>query len=344
MQINEAIKWYIDNRGTYEAISKKASKIIKEVFDNEKIEYYSITCRAKKVDSFTRKLKNEKYEVPEDITDLAGIRVITYVESEANKAAEIFKKLFDIDFEKSIDKSTVLGVDKVGYRSQHYIAGFSSDRSKLPEFKKFSGLKFEVQIRTILEHAWAEIEHDRNYKYTGVLPDEIKRRFAILAGVLELADKEFDNISLAIDSYKKLVAEKTKSGDLDIKINTTALREFLMNKFKNTINKGLEPNFAGGENEIIDELNKFGIKTLGELEKIIPEDLEKKIVDFQGENFIGLIRDIMIINDGNRYFGEAWNGNWTMLERGDNILTSYGINLNELAEKYGLTLVPSGAI
>lgn len=154
MHIDQAIKWYTNNRITYEALSRKTSEIIKEVLDNEKIEYYSITWRAKKIDSFTRKIKNEKYDVPEDITDLAGIRIITYVESEANKAAKFLQKLFDIDLEKIVDKSTVLGVDKVGYRSQHYIASFSSDRSKLPEFKKFSGLKFEVQIRTILEHAW----------------------------------------------------------------------------------------------------------------------------------------------------------------------------------------------
>jgi putative GTP pyrophosphokinase len=329
MHINEAIKWYTENRSTYKALSIKTSQIIKDVMDNEKIEYYSITCRAKKIDSFTKKVKNEKYEVPDDITDLAGIRVITYVESEAIKAADILKNVFDIDIEKSIDKSSVLGVDKVGYRSQHYVASFSSDRSKLPEFKKFYGLKFEVQIRTILEHAWAEIEHDRNYKYTGVLPDKIKRRFAILAGVLELADREFDSISLAIDSYKKLVSERTKSGDLDIKINTTALREFLKDKFKNAINKGLEPDFADFEDGIIDELNKFGIKTLGELEKIIPDDLEMKISDFSDENFISLIRDLMIINDAGRYFNDIWPG-WKFRSNIDPILNSYGIDIDEL--------------
>ena len=339
MHIDEAIRWYNNNCRTYEALSRKASEIIKEVLDSEKIEYYSITYRSKEINSFARKVKNEKYEVPEDITDLAGIRIITYVESEANKTSEFLKKLFDIDFEHSIDKSKVLGVDKVGYRSQHYIACFSSDRSKLPEFKKFSGLKFEVQIRTILEHAWAEIEHDRNYKYSGVLPDEIKRRFAIIAGVLELADKEFDNISLAIDLYKKSVAEKTNSGDLDISINTTALREFLTNKFKNAIDKGaLTPDFAEGENKIIDELDKFGIKTLAELEKIIPKDYGMKVGDYKDENFLSSIRNFMIISDENRYFNEAWNHNWEGLDN-TAILTTYGVDVNKLAIDYDLDLL-----
>ncbi|MCZ7403162.1 MAG: hypothetical protein O8C61_13145 [Candidatus Methanoperedens sp.] len=339
MHIDESIKWYTNNRSTYEALSRKTSEIIRDVLDNEKIEYYSITCRSKEIDSFTRKVKNEKYEVPTDITDLAGIRVITYVESEANKAAELLKKIFDIDIKKSIDKSTILGIDKVGYRSQHYIASFSSERSKLPEFKKFSGLKFEAQIRTILEHAWAEIEHDRNYKYTGVLPDGIKRRFAILAGVLELADKEFDNISLAIDLYKKIVAEKTISGDLDIKINTTALREFLTNKFKNAIEEGaITPDFVEYENEIIDELFKFGIKTLGELEKIIPENYELKIVEYPDHNFISMIRELMIINDENRYFKKVWSNDWNGLTHCA-LLTSYGVDINELKEKYELTFI-----
>lgn len=196
-----------------------------------------------------------------------------------------------------------------------------------------------MQIRTILKHAWAEIEHDRNYKYSGVLPDEIKRRFAILAGVLELADKEFDNISLAIDLYKKNVAEKTISGDLDIRINTTALREFLKNKFKNVIDKGeLTPDFAEGENKIIDELVKFGIKTLGELEKIIPEDYEMKIVGYDDENFLSSIRNFMIISDENRYFKEAWNHNWDGLDN-SGILTSYGVDINKLAFDYDLDFI-----
>ncbi len=62
------------------------------------------------------------------------------------------------------------------------VAEIKDDRIILPEYQKFKDKKFEIQIRTILQHAWAEIEHDRDYKFTGELPINIKRRFRILAG------------------------------------------------------------------------------------------------------------------------------------------------------------------
>lgn len=343
MNIDEAVKWYTTHRSIYGALSVKVSEIIKEILNNEKIEYYTITNRPKEIDSFREKVKDEKYNDPTDIKDLAGIRVITYVKSEAYRAADIIKELFDINFAESVDKSKILGVDKVGYRSLHYIAKLSSERCKLPEYKKFSDLEFEIQVRTILEHAWAEIEHDRNYKYRGVLPEDIKRRFSILAGVLELADSEFDQISLAIDLYKKVVSEKTKIGDLDIEINTTAIREFLMNKFSNSVSKGMKNDFADHDREIIEELHDFGIKTLSELDNIIPKDIEEKLRStIEHYNFLALLRLIMIIEDKNSYFEKAWmnKNKWTAMDKSfRQILESYGINTKELGKKYNFTIL-----
>ena len=57
-------------------------------------------------------------------------------------------------------------------------------------------LNASVQIRTVLQHAWAEFEHDIRYK--GVVPDEhafdLDRRFTLAAGLLGLADREFSAI------------------------------------------------------------------------------------------------------------------------------------------------------
>lgn len=339
MNIEEAVKWYTGNRSTYKALSNKVSEIIEDVLDHEKIEYYTITNRAKEIDSFRKKAENEKYNDQKEIKDLAGIRVITYVESEALKVANIIKNLFDINNEESIDKSKILGVDKFGYRSIHYIAKFSSERSKLPEFKKFSDFEFEIQIRTILQHAWAEIEHDRNYKYRGILPDNIKRRFAILAGVLELTDREFDQISTNINVYKSDIANKTKRGDLDIEINSTALIEFLTTKYNTAISAGLEPSFYSADDEIIQELHDFGINTLKELNDIILEDRVEKVTEFGNANFTSLIRMIMILKDKDRYFKNAWNRNWGNLQGpSQKLLQFYGIDVKELAEKYNFSL------
>lgn len=337
-KIDVAVKWYKTHKGSYEALSKKVESIIKEVLDNnEGTNYHSVTSRPKTVDSFKKKALKKHYDNPiTEITDLAGVRVITYFDSDAKKVSNILSNLFETDPEHSIDKSEQLGIDRVGYRSIHFVTKFSEDRCKLPEYQRFEGMYFEIQIRTILQHAWAEIEHDRNYKFSGVLPPEIQRRFKVLSGVLELADREFDSISKSIDEYSKDVAEKTNIGDLSIPINSTSLRGYLQNKFSTLVELGMSPEFGpddSGSIEIIEELKGYGIDSLEQLDKIVPDDI------IQGAsrvpNFIGLVRAILIINNPELYFKKAWKRHWTVLDDDSKkIYGKYGINTNEIEMKY----------
>lgn len=337
--IDVAVEWYKTHRGSYEALSEKVERIIIEVLDNKGINYHSVTSRPKTVDSFKKKASKGHYENPiSEITDLAGVRVITYFDSDANKVSNILSTLFEIDPAHSVDKSEQLGIDRVGYRSLHFVAKFSKDRCKLPEYQRFGGMYFEIQIRTILQHAWAEIEHDRNYKFSGVLPPEIQRRFKILSGVLELADREFDGVSKLIDEYSKDVAKKTNIGDLSIPINSTSLREYLQNKFSALVELGMNPNFGYGKGsiEIIEELNDYGIDSLEQLDKIVPDDLilnYKKVSRYT--NFIGLVRAILIINNQDLYFKKAWKGHWAIFsDESKKIYGKYGINTEEIEMKY----------
>src|SRR6266571_8912376 len=104
-------------------------------------------------------------------------------------------------------------------------------------------MRFEIQVRTILQYAWAEFEHDRNYKFAGVPPREIKRRISILSGNLELIDREFDNIAHEIESYAATVEKRIESGDIVVPIDSTSLMIYLKRRFASHIKRGLEPTF-----------------------------------------------------------------------------------------------------
>jgi putative GTP pyrophosphokinase len=336
-----AVEWYQSQRPLYEQLAQKVEAVIREVLDDQKGQYHSITSRPKEVDSFAAKAAKEEYADPKkQIKDMAGVRVIAYVDSQAGQIAEVVEGLFDIDPEHSGDTSVRLGVDKVGYRATHYVARFSKDRCRLPEYRRFEGLEFEIQVRTILQHAWAEIEHDRNYKFTGVLPVDVQRRFSLLSGVLELADREFDAIASSIDAYAAGVAEKAEKGELDISINTTSLREYMLTKFKDAIASGLPPTFGPGDeggSRIVQELADFGISTLAELDSIIPREFPSHVDPAVSGNFIGLARDVMIIYDADRYFEKAWKRRWTRVDEPSiAFLRPYGIDLLALADRYGL--------
>lgn len=141
---------------------------------------------------------------------------------------------------------------------------------KLPEFAPYEGLTFEIQVRTVLQHAWAEIEHDRSYKFSGVLPTPIQRRLNLLAGVLEIVDREFVVLANEIDRYADEVAQKTRAGNLDVEINSTSIQQYLMLKIHElkTIKIELTKDVDLFEVSIL-ELRDFGIQTLEELDSLV---------------------------------------------------------------------------
>ncbi|MBK5190693.1 MAG: hypothetical protein JJE19_04265 [Methanosarcinales archaeon] len=337
-KIDEAVEWYKENRPKYEILAKKVKEILRENLDITRITYLDVTNRTKTVDSFKKKVLAKKYEDPiNENKDYAGVRVITYIDSEAQKALAIINNLFDIDPEQTIDKSEELGTDRVGYRSIQTVAKFLDDRCKIPEFKRLKGMYFEIQIRTILQHAWAEIEHDRNYKFSGVLPKEIQRRFKILSGLLELADREFDDIAKSIDAYSETVAEKTSIGDLAIPINSTSLREYIHNKFASLIESGILEASDFVDDEIIEELEEYyGITSLDQLDEIVPHDLIENYLSMnQSLWYNGIIIDILIINNPEFYFEKAWKNKWGVTDPSDvPFFKKYGIDLRDLAKKY----------
>jgi putative GTP pyrophosphokinase len=338
----KAIEWYISNQNTYKKLALKVENIVKEILDINEASYHIVTCRAKDIDSFKKKIAKEKYDDPiNQITDLAGIRVITYVEDEVEQVCKLIEGIFNIDKDRSLDKSTELGVDKVGYKSVHYVAMLKQDRLKLPEYQAFKNKYFEIQVRTILQHAWAEIEHDRNYKFSGKLPIEIQRRFKLLAGSLEISDREFNNISKEIDKVSKEIELGTKEGKLDFEVNSTSIRQYLGTKFIKLKESGF-PFINTDDPYVIKELEDYGIKTLEELDKIIPKDFIKVFLESEEESprelaLIALVRMILIINDYNRYFSNSWKGKWQVWSNKgeyEKIFKHYSIDWDKINENY----------
>jgi putative GTP pyrophosphokinase len=337
--IDATIKWYEQNRPIFKSLAQKVEDIIKENLEQNKIQYHSVSNRAKDLDSFNKKAQNEKYTDPiNEIKDMAGIRVITYLESDVAIVANTVENLFDIDKINSIDQSQLLGSDKLGYRSVHYISKFDKERCKLPECKLYKGLPFEIQIRSILQHSWAEIEHDRNYKFSGKLPTQLQRRFYLISGMLEIADREFVSIAQEIDKYKNVVVEELRKGELDIEINTASLTEYLSKKFEK-LSKGelLVNNFKESEIgiKVANELQLFGISRLSQIDEIIPSDLQSTIINLQRPiTFSAIIRLILIINDIEKFFKLCWQPKEIILESNyQALLKQYNVEVRNL-QKY----------
>ena len=203
-KVNQAVKWYQNQRHNYSKLRAEVEVILREALNENEIIFHRIESRVKTAESFREKASRNKYHDPiNEITDLTGIRIITLFEKEIHQISDILKNLFKIDYSRSEDKADLLDADKMGYKSIHYIAELSQEKISETELESFAGLKFEIQIRSILQHAWAEIEHDRNYKFKGELPKHLQRRFYALAGMLEIADREFNTLAEEVEKFRQ---------------------------------------------------------------------------------------------------------------------------------------------
>jgi putative GTP pyrophosphokinase len=311
--------WYTGIRQTYDDLSGSVRGTIESLLKAKGVEFLSVTGRAKTVESVVEKVERKGYtDIARQMTDLCGIRVITYMDRDVEKVCDIIRDNFHPHDDKSLDKSSELEVDQVGYRSMHFICDLGAERVKLAENSRYKDLVFEVQVRSVLQHAWAEIEHDRSYKFSGELPSHLKRRLHLIAGTLELLDREFNGIANELDEYKKVVAEKTAVGDLDIELNTTSVREYLARKLEA---KGIRLEVMPNLDVAIDELQRYGITTISALDRLFSEGVFQRVrsIAKSARTEIGLLRDAMIFADPDKYFETAWKNAWEVLDKNSHV-------------------------
>lgn len=181
------VEQYKELKPIYEGFSQSLVILLKSILDANGIKYHLIEGRAKEIDSFKNKIKIKKgkYGNPlKEIMDLCGVRIIVYYQTDIDKIDSLIRTNFDVDLENSVDKSTILKSNEFGYLSNHYIVKINSVRSNLPEWTKFKELNAEIQLRTVLQHSWAAISHELEYKSKFDIPICSKENYLDLQGYL----------------------------------------------------------------------------------------------------------------------------------------------------------------
>jgi ppGpp synthetase/RelA/SpoT-type nucleotidyltranferase len=179
----------------------EAVELVTSVLDEAGINYLSVSGRTKSIASFaekaTRTLDGVRlYTDPlREIGDQLGVRVITYVRDDVDAVADLLGDQVVVNDDRDLGRETA-SEGRFGYASRHLQIALDAARESQPAYAHLRGRNVQVQIRTVLQHAWAEFEHDIRYK--GTVPVEhapdFDRRFTLAAGLLELADQEFATI------------------------------------------------------------------------------------------------------------------------------------------------------
>lgn len=231
-----AVSDYLRVSGFYADLAAVAKRIAEEALKRRGIHPQSIEARAKDAASFGKKAAKPSKHDPnrpmypsplDQITDKAAIRIIAFFPRTLEEIDVMLRDEFSV-VEHSDKGISLLEEERFGYHSVHYLVTINDPRIALPEYGRFKGAIVEVQVRTILQHAWAEIEHDIQYKSSSTIPRDIKRRFMSLAGLLEIADREFQAIQDADRDLATRADTLITEGKLDaVEITPASLKTYL---------------------------------------------------------------------------------------------------------------------
>ncbi|ANH37664.1 GTP pyrophosphokinase YjbM [Nocardioides dokdonensis FR1436] len=218
-------------------------RLVQSLLDEAGINYLSVTGRTKSVGSFAAKAARSVdgrpgsrplYRDPlTEVTDQLGVRVITYVQRDVETVADLVRDQLVVHDDRDMGRETA-SEGRFGYSSRHQVVGLDGAREGDPEWSSLRGLVASVQIRTVLQHAWAEFEHDIRYK--GVVPEEherdFDRRFTLAAGLLELADREFSTIRDRLQATDPRAGDdEVAEPDADPRLDPRELAAFLAGQY-----------------------------------------------------------------------------------------------------------------
>jgi ppGpp synthetase/RelA/SpoT-type nucleotidyltranferase len=293
------IAQFDERHGLYNEYCERLKVLLAQLLKQRGLTIHSISARLKSRESYLKKIsaKGSAYQAIGDITDVAGIRVITYFADQVDEIARVIENEFIIDAVNTIDKRSALDPDRFGYLSLHYVVSLSASRSGLTEYRALQGLKAEIQIRSILQHAWAEMEHDLGYKTTHEIPRSTRRQFARLAGLLELADNEFVGIRTALEAYSRSISARIAEQPNSVEINRISLVDFaktddLVRRLDEAIARNLKYHLVENDDSIasdVEKLRYFGLTSIADVRRELDKS-QQTIIELS-EIWAGKVQD-----------------------------------------------------
>ncbi|WP_068264182.1 GTP pyrophosphokinase [Janibacter limosus] len=232
-RIRRAVQRYAASHEELRGVTDAYVALVTRLLDDAGINYLAVTGRTKSVESFAgkaaRRLQGGRLAHPKpltDITDQVGVRVVTYVLADVDAVAQLLASQLVVREDRDMGQETA-DAGRFGYSSRHLLVALDEERAEpgIPTSRPAS-----VQIRTVLQHAWAEFEHDVRYKgsVSAEHAPDFDRRFTLAAGLLELADQQFSAIR---DRHREELTSPAEGADDDPRISPTDLAAFLAGQF-----------------------------------------------------------------------------------------------------------------
>ena len=287
-EVDHFVSQYTIKKPLYDEFTSKLVELLKALLRIRSIDTQLIESRTKDTGSFREKISrsSKRYVDPiREVTDLSGIRIIVYYEEDLDIVCQLIENEFEIDRSNSIDKRTVLRPEEFGYQSIHFVVKLSRSRCDLLEWHHLAGLQAEIQVRTVLQHAWAAISHKLQYKHEEDVPQVLRRRLFRLSALLELADEEFMSLRNRTAALTQEIEQQLSEGETNLEINLLTIEEFLRTspEVKQLVAYAKKSGFSFKEYEsegagydpsyIVTICKKVGLINISSLKNVLQESL-----------------------------------------------------------------------
>lgn len=273
---------YDEDLGLFQQLSHVVVSAINDSLAANNMHVTAVEARIKQRDSLIGKLmrKGHLYQHVTDLTDIFGARIITLFSDDVDRVASYMAKTFDVIWERSTDKRKMHQLESFGYNSLHYICRVPRSLYHDTRNPRLNDIKFEIQMRSTLQHAWAAMNHDIGYKSVIETPPEYRRMFGRLASMLELADEEFSRIRISVADYRRRMEALIRAGELsDVQLDGDTFNAYIAQKPFDRLNQRIA---AINQGEIHDVpfapfyklLKDAGMKTLQDVQDLIHDNEE----------------------------------------------------------------------
>lgn len=229
MTLDDYVLAFEARRPTQMRFTQKVESLVRDLMGASNLSFHLAESRTKDVQSFRDKASRpmKAYDNPlDEITDLSGIRIIAYYQDEADEIGSLIEAEFAVDARNSVIHKP--DGAEFGYLSRHYVVQLSPKRATLSEWSGFAGLNAEIQVRTVLQHAWAAVSHKLQYKREDDVPLPLRRKLFRLSALFELADDEFISLRSSSGELARSIKTQLGAGNQDLAIDSVSLSELLV--------------------------------------------------------------------------------------------------------------------
>lgn len=203
-RINEIGLRYVESLKLYEEFAARIRNLIQDLVELEGVEFYAIEGWAETPAELLRVLSTLEEKDLAGV-DLVRVRVLLRFPEDVLKIEEVVKSEFEIDTSRSVPSSELEDPFRFGYPAVVYVLALSSSRSNLREWAKYKTLSFRLELRTLLQEAWATIFPRVNQTVGSISEKKLTRELVLLSSLLEKADEGFLNLRKVIKDEALLV-------------------------------------------------------------------------------------------------------------------------------------------